>query len=208
MTRHKPTAASTSVLTEDVDIILHVIVIISIALSILFEALQCLISLSFVTTTQSPGQSVMPSTTGIRTSTLSTKNQPQSPSTTSANATVDQKKVAGGTRKVAQATPTAFSPRSKRSSSSSNASKTSRSQTKRTSDSRQRHGTMTSTSPTDTQSPILPSDLTTADVKHINTDASTQHQPTESIQLLPQPQEEERQDTLLCSKDSMSELQA
>jgi len=185
MTRPNSTSDSTSVLPDDHDWILHVIVIISIAFTILLDALQCLISPSFVTTIQSPGQSVMPSTTGIRTSTLSTENQPQSLSTTSASATVDQKKVAGGTRKAPQGTPTASSPRSKRSKSLSNSSKNSRSQTKRTSGSRQRHGTTTLISPTDTQSSILPSDLTTADAYHINSDACTQHQPTESIQLLP-----------------------
>jgi len=165
---------------DDGDIIVILIAAISI---IITEFASCLISLSFVTTTQSLGQSVTPSTTGVRTSTLSTKSQPQSPSTTSANVTVGQKKVAGGTRKVTQATPSASSPRSKRSSSSSNASKTSRSQTKKTSDSRQRHGTLTLTSPTDMQSPILPSDLTTADANHIN--ACFDDQSTQSLYLLP-----------------------
>ena len=72
----------------------------------------------------------------------------------------------------------------------------------------QRTTTTKSTTPTTTLSPIPQNVLTTADDKHTDTADWSEHQPTELVSLLPEPQEEVQEHTVLRTKVSRTKLKA
>ena len=135
---------------DDNDIIIVIIALISILITELIDAIQCLTSLNSRSTTPSPTSCATQSSATTPTRTGNMKTQRLSPSTKPRSTTVVQKKVDGGTMQDSQSSPTAFSPRSKRSKPSSNTSTSTKSKTSPTSGSRRRTQTTKSTSPTNT----------------------------------------------------------
>lgn len=144
------------------DIFIHILVIASIFIEILIDAIKCLTSLNSKSSTQTPGKHDLQSSDTTHTSNGNMKSQRLSPSTKPRSTTAVQKKVDGGTRQDSQSSPTASSPRSKRSKPSSNTSTSTRSQTSQASVSRRRTTTTKSTSPTVTLLSTPNPDLTTA----------------------------------------------
>ncbi len=112
---------------QEDDIVIHVIVIISIFIQIILEALQCLTSQNSRGSTPEPTKPVTQSTPTTRTSTSNTKTQRSSPSTKRRSTTAVQRKVDGGTKQDTQSEATASSPRSRRSKPTSSTSKSTRS---------------------------------------------------------------------------------
>ena len=108
------------------DWVLHVIVIISILIDILIDALKCLTSLNSASSTHALGKNASHSSVTSCTASGKDKNQPPSQSTTPICVTEDQKKVAGTTTKVIPSKPSASSPRSKQSTPISNTQKSMR----------------------------------------------------------------------------------
>ena len=104
---------------QDYDIITVIIVLVSCIITTLINELtaltQCLTSNHSKISTQPRGKSGGRSKTTTRTSTSKTKNQQRSQSTKLTSDTVDQKKVAGGTRKACPKKRTASSTRNKQS---------------------------------------------------------------------------------------------
>ena len=192
---------------QDVDIFVHVIVILSILIEILIDAIQCLTSLNSKSSTPEPTKLVSPSSDTKVTRSGNTKSQRLSPSTKPRSTTAVQKKVDGGTKQDSQSLPTASSPRGKRSKPSSNTSTSTRSQTSQASVSRRRTPTTKSTSPTDTLLSTPNPNHTTAD--DFNSDQTTrrvEHQPTEPLHIFSKPQEEVQEHTVLRTKVSRSKL--
>ena len=104
---------------QDYDIITVIIVLVSCIITTLINELtaltQCLTSNHLKISTPTPGKSGGRSKTTTRTTTSKTKNQQRSQSTKLTSDTVDQKKVAGGTRKACPKKRTASSTRNKQS---------------------------------------------------------------------------------------------
>ena len=193
---------------QDIDIILIVIVVISILITTLLDAIQCLISLTSASSTPNPGKQELLSSNTTLTSSGSTKTQRLSPSTRRPSTTGVQKKVDGTTTLDTPVSPIASSPRSKRSKSISSTQKSTKSGTSPTSGSRRRTRTTTSATQTTTPSPIPQSVLTTADDNNNHTTDWSDHQPTEHLHVLPEPQEEVQEHTVLRTKMSRSKLKA
>ena len=145
------------------DWVLHVIVIISILIDILIDALKCLTSLNSASSTHALGKNVSHSSVTSCTASGKDKNQPPSQSTTPICVTDDQKKVAGTTTKVIPSKPSASSPRSKQSAPISNTQKSMRSGTSQALGFQQRSQPSKSTSATTSLSNIPNDDPTTAD---------------------------------------------
>ena len=190
------------------DIIIQIIVIISILITTLLDAIQCLISLSSANSTPNPGKQELLSSDTTLTSSGSTKTQRLSPSTNRRSTMAVQKKVDGTTTLDTLALPIASSPRSKQSRSISSTQKSTKSGTSPTSGSRRRTRTTTSVTPTTTPSPIPQNVLTTADNNSNHTTDWSDHQPTEHLHVLPESQEEVQEHTVLRTKVSRSKLKA
>lgn len=199
------TKRSTSVSHDD-DWILHLIVILSILIEILIDALKCLTSLNSASPTPTLGKQDLPSKDIKSTKSGSTKTQRLSPSTKRRSTTAVQKKVDGGTKQDSQSSPTASSPRGRRSKPSSNTSMNTRSQTSQVLETPQRITTTKSTSPmTSLRSTPKPNHTTADDCNPDSTDW-IEHQPTEPLHVLPEPQEEVQEHTVLRTKVSRSKL--
>jgi hypothetical protein len=188
------------------DIILHVIVIISIFIEILIDALKCLTSLNFASSTHALGKHDLQSSGTKSTKSGSTKTQRLSPSTKRRSTTAVQRKVDGGTTQDSQSLPTASSPRSKQSKPSSSTTTSTRSQSSQASASRRRTPTTKSTSPTTSLRSTPNPNHTTADDTHSYTTDWIEHQPTEPLHVLPEPQQEVQEHTVLRTKVSRSKL--
>jgi hypothetical protein len=201
------TKRSTSVSHED-DWIIHVLVILSILIEILIDALRCLTSNSSASPTPPLGKQDLPSKDIKSTKSGSTKTQPLSPSTKRRSTTAVQRKVDGGTTQDILSSPIASSPRGKRSKPSSNTSTSTKSQSSQASASRRRTRTTKSTSPMNLLSSTPHLNHTTADDTHSCTTDWAEHQPTESVRILPEPQEEAQEHTVLRTKVSRSKLKA
>ena len=160
---------------QDIDIILHVIVIASIFIEILIDALKCLTSLNSASSTPTPGKHDLQSNGTKSTRSGSTKTQRLSPSTKRRSTTAVQKKVDGGTKQDTQSSPTASSPRSKQSKPSSSTTTSTRSRTSQASGSRRRTPTTKSTSPTTLLRSTLKPNHTTADDTDGNTTNWSEH---------------------------------
>jgi hypothetical protein len=145
------------------DIIIQIIVIISILITTLLDAIQCLISLSSASSTPNPGKQELLSSDTTLTSSGSIKTQRLSPSTNRRSTTGVQKKVDGITTLDTPASPIASSLRSKQSKSISSTQKSTKSGTSPTSGSRRRTRTTTSVTPTTTPSLIPQNVLTTVE---------------------------------------------
>lgn len=191
---------------QDVDIFLHVIVILSIFIEILIDAIKCLTSLNSASPTHARGNQDLPSKDIKSTKSGSTKTQRLSPSTKPRSTTAVQKKVDGGTKQDSQSLPTASSPRSKRSKPSSNTSTSTRSQSSQALASRRRTTTTKSTLPTDTLLSIPNQLHTTANDCNPDSASWIEYQPTEPLHVLPEPQEEVQAHTVLRTKVSRSKL--
>jgi hypothetical protein len=191
------------------DIVVHIIVIISILITTFIDAIKCLTSLNSKSSTPTPGKHVLPSSDTQPTNSGSMKTQRLSPSTKRRSTTAVQKKADGGTKQDSQSSPTVSSPRSKRSKPSSNTSTSTKSQTSQASVSRRRTTTTKSTSPTDTLL-STPNQLhiTADDNGNINADTASriEHQSTEHLLVLPEPQEEVQEHTVLRTKVSRPKL--
>lgn len=190
------------------DIIIHVIVIISILISILIDTCRglklllfsgntiqtpgkieslsnttenhkCLTSQNSSASTPSPTKLVSPFSDTTHTRSGNTKRQRPSPSTKRRSTTADQRKVAGGTKQDSLSSPTASSPRSRRSKPSSNTSMNMRSQTSPALETQRRTTITKSTSPMTSPKPILSNVPTTADDSSLKGHAtSIDHQST------------------------------
>ncbi len=195
--------------SQETDVFLHVIVILSILIEILIDALKCLTSLNSASSIPTPGKQDLQSKDIKSTKSGSTKTQQLSPSTKRRSTTAVQRKVDGGTMQDSQSLPTASSPRSKQSKPLSSTLTSTRSQSSQALATPRRTRTTKSTSPTTSQSPILKPNHTTAD--QIN-DSDTypnswlEHQPTEPLLVLPESQQEVQEHTVLRAKVSRSKL--
>ena len=145
------------------DIIIYLIVIASIIIEILIDAIKCLTSLTSSAFTPAPTKFATPSSNTNPTSSGRVKTQASSPSTKRPSTTGVLKKEDGGTKQDTPVLPTASSPRSKRSRSTSSTQTSTKSGTSRTSASQRRPRTTKSTSPTTTPSPIPKNVLITVD---------------------------------------------
>ena len=191
------------------DIIVHLIVIASIIIEIFIDAIKCLTSLNSASSIQTPGKQDLPSNDTKSTSSGTTKTQRLSPSTKRRSTTAVQRKVDGGTNQDTQSLPTASSPRSKRSKPSSNTSMNIRSQTNQVLETQRPVQTTISTTPTSTLRSTPNPDHTTAEQindKHTDTTDWSDHQPTEHLHVLSEPQEEVQEHTVLRTKVSRSKL--
>ena len=160
------------------DIFIHILVITSIFIEILIDAIKCLTSLNSKSSTQTPGKHDLQSKGTKSTKSGNTKPQRLSPCTKPPSTTVVQKKVDGGTRQDSQSLPIASSPRSKRSKPSSNTSTNTKSQTSQASVSRRRTTTTKSTSPTALLRSTPNPNLITADDDTSQTTSRTKYQST------------------------------
>ena len=191
------------------DIILHVIVIISIFIEILIDALKCLISLGSKNSIPAPGNSGVHSTVTTSTKSGKAKSQPRSRSTKPISVTEDQKKAAGGIPKAGPSKRSASSPRSKQSKPTSSTRTRTKSGTSQALGFQPREQTTTSTTPTTTLRSTPNPNHTTADQSNdCNLDATNwiEYQPTEPLHVLPQSQEEVQEHTVLCTKVSKHAL--
>lgn len=189
------------------DIVIVIIAIISILITTLIDAIQCLTSLNSKSSTPELTKLVSPSNDTKPTKSGNTKSQRLSPSTKPRSTTAVQRKVDGGTRQDSQSSPTASSPRSKRSKPSSNTSTSTKSRTSRALGFQQRITTTKSTSPMDTLlSTPNPNHTTVDDFNSDQTTRRVEHQPTEPLHILPKPQEEVQEHTVLRTKVSRSKL--
>ena len=193
---------------QDIDIILIVIVVISILITTLLDAIQCLISLTLSAFTPSPTKHASQSSDTTPTSNGKVKIQRLSPFTKPSSITEGLKKEDGGTNQDTPVLRTVSSPRSKRSGSISSTQKSTKSGTSQTSGSRRRTASTTSTTPTTTLSSTPNPNHTTADDKHTDTADWFDHQPTEHLHVLPEPQEEVQAHTVLRTKVSRSKLKS
>jgi hypothetical protein len=191
---------------QEDDIVIHIIVIFSILIEIFIDALKCLTSLNSASSTPPLGKQDLQSNDIKSIKSGSTKTQRLSPSTKPRSTTAVQKKVAGGTKQDTQSSPTASSPRSKRSKPSSNTSMSTRSQSSQALVTQRRTRTTKSTLATDTLLFTPNPNHTTADDTHSHTTRRSEHQPTEPLHLLPKPQEEVQEHTVLRTKVSRSKL--
>jgi len=193
---------------QDNDIILIVIVIVSILITTLLDAIQCLISLHFVKSTPRPTRHELLSNNTTPTFSGKVKTQRLSPSTKPSSITEDLKKEDGGTNQDTPVLRTVSSPRSKRSKSISSTQKSTKSGTNPNSGSRRRTASTTSTSPTTTLRSTPNPNHTTVDDKHTDTADWSENQPTEFVSVLPEPQEEVQEHTVLRTKVSRTKLKA
>ena len=221
------TRRSTSVSHDD-DWILHLIVIFSILIEILIDALKCLTSLNSASSTPTPGKHDLKSNGTKSTSSGSTKTQRLSPSTKRRSTTAVQRKEIGTSMQDTLSKPSASSPKSRRSKPTSSTQTSTKSGTSRTLGFQTQTRTMTSISPTNTLRSTPKPNHTTADDNSrrlqpnhgsntgrqsthdvINTSDGTrrfEHQPTEHLHVLPKPQEEVPEHTVLRTKVSRSKL--
>jgi len=193
------------------DIIIYLIVIISILIETFIDAIKCLISLTSSVSTPSPTNRASQSSDTTPTSSGKVKTQRLSPSTKLSSITEDLKKEDGGTNQDTPVLRTVSSPRSKRSGSISSTQKSTKSGTSQTSGSRRRTASTTSTIPTTTLSSTPKPNHTIAEQNNdCNTDTTdwSEHQPTELVSLLPEPQEEVQEHTVLRTKVSRTKLKA
>ena len=193
------------------DIIIYLIVIISILIETFIDAIKCLISLTSSASTPSPTKRASQSSDTTPTSSGKVKTQRLSPSTKPSSITEDLKKEDGGTNQDTPVLRTVSSPRSKRSKSISSTQKSTKSGTSQTSGSRRRTASTTSTIPTTTLSSTPKPNHTIAEQNNdCNTDTTdwSEHQPTELVSLLPEPQEEVQEHTVLRTKVSRTKLKA
>jgi len=193
------------------DIIIYLIVIISILIETFIDAIKCLISLTSSASTPSPTKRASQSSDTTPTSSGKIKTQRLSPSTKPSSITEDLKKEDGGMNQDTPVLRTVSSPRSKRSGSISSTQKSTKSGTSQTSGSRRRTASTTSTIPTTTLSSTPNPNHTTAEQNNDhNTDTTdwVDHQPTEHLHVLPEPQEEVQEHTVLRTKVSRSKLKS
>jgi len=190
------------------DIIIVIIAIISILVTTFIDSIQCLISLNSRSITPSPTSCATQSSATTPTRTGSMKSQRLSPSTKPRSTTAVQRKVDGTTKQDTQSSPTASSPRSKRSKPSSNTLMNTRSQTSQASGTQRRITTTKSTLPTDTLPSTPKPNHTTVDDCNTNSTDWIEHQPTEPLHVLPEPQEEVQEHTVLRTKVSRSKLKS
>ncbi len=169
---------------------------------------KCLTSLNSASPTPTLGKQGLQSSDIKSTKSGSIKTQRQSPSTKRRSTTGVQKKVDGGTTRDSQSLPTASSPRSKRSKPSSNSSMSTSLLSSQVLDSPQRTTTTTLTTPTTTLKSTPNPNHTTADDKHTDTTDWSENQPTEHLHVLPEPQEEVQEHTVLRTKVSRTKLKA
>ena len=193
---------------DDGDILLITIAIISLLITTLIEAIQCSTSNTSSVLIQEPTKFGTPSSNTTPIESGKVKTQRLSPSTKRPSTTGVQKKAVGFTSQDIPVSPTASSTRSKRSKTSSTTVTSTEPGISPTSGSRRRSRTTTSTTPTTTLSPIPQNVLTTADDKHTDTADWSEHQPTEFVSVLPEPQEEVQEHTVLRTKVSRSKLKA
>ena len=201
------TKRSTSVSHED-DWIIHVLVILSIFIEILIDALRCLTSTNSASPTHVLGSADLQSKDIKSTKSGSTKTQRLSPSTKRRSTTAVQRKVGGGTTQDSQSLPTASSPRGRRSKPSSNTSTSTKSQSSQALASRRPTTTTKSTSPMTSLSSTPHLNHTTADDCNSDSTSWIEHQSTESVRILPEPQEEAQEHTVLRTKVPRSKLKA
>ena len=190
------------------DIIIYLIVIISILIETFIDAIKCLISVISGVPTPAPTKCDTLSSVTTPIESGKVKTQRLSPSTKRPSTTGVQKKVDGGTKQATQSRPTASSTRGKRSKSSSTSSMSTSLPTSPALESPQRTTTTKSTIPTTTLSPIPQNVLTTTDDKHSDTTNWSEDQPTKLVPLLPEPQEEVQEHTVLRTKVSRTKLKA
>jgi hypothetical protein len=196
---------------QEDDIVVYIIVILSILIEIFIDTLKCLISLTLSASTPSPTKRESQFSDTTPTSSGKVKTQRLSPSTKPSSITEGLKKEDGGTNQDTPVLRTVSSPRSKQSKSISSTQKSTKSGTSPTSGSRRRTRTTTSTTPTTTLSSIPNPNHTTAEQNNDhNSDitAWSDHQPTEHLHVLPEPQEEVQEHTVLRTKVSRSKLKA
>ena len=196
---------------QDIDIILIVIVVISILITTLLDAIQCLISLTLSASTPSPTKRESQFSDTTPTLSGKVKTQRLSPSTKPSSITEGLKKEDGGTSQDTPVLRTVSSPRSKRSKSISSTQKSTKSGTSPTSGSRRRTASTTSTTPTTTLSSTPNPNHTTAEQNNDHNSDTTawfDHQPTEHLHVLPEPQKEVQEHTVLRTKMSRSKLKA
>ena len=190
------------------DITIVIIALISILITTLIDSIQCLISLSSKSSTPELTNCVTQSSATKPTKSGNMKNQRLSPSTKPRSITVGQRKVDGTTMQDTQSSPIASSPRSKRSKPSSNTSTSTRSKSSQALASQPRTRTTKSISPPNTLRSTPNPNHTIADDKHTDTANRSEHQPTELVSLLPEPQEEVQEHTVLRTKMSRTKLKA
>ena len=188
------------------DIIIYLIVIISILIETFIDAIKCLISVISGAPTPAPTKCATLSSVTTPIESGKVKTQRLSPSTKPSSITEDLKKEDGGTSQDTPVLRTVSSPRSKRSESILPTQKSTKSGTNQTSGSRRRTASTTSTIPTTTLSSTPNPNHTTADDKHTDTTDWSDHQPTEHLHVLPEPQEEVQEHTVLRTKVSRSKL--
>jgi len=163
---------------DDGDILLITIAIISLLITTLIEAIQCSTSNTSSVPIQEPTKFVTLSSNTTPTSSGKVKTQASSPSTKRRSTTAVQKKEDGGTKRDTPVSPTASSPRSKRSRSTSSTQMSTKSGTSLASASQQRPRTTKSTFPTTTPSITPKNVLTTADENDTRETTVTQNQST------------------------------
>jgi hypothetical protein len=145
------------------DWVLHVIVIISILIDILIDAIKCLTSLKSASSIPAPGKNALHSTGTGCTASGKGKSQPPSQSTTPTCVTEDQKKAVGTTTKVIPSKRSASSPRSKQSKPISSTQKSTKPGSSQALGFQQQSQRSRSTSPTPSPRSILSNVPTTAD---------------------------------------------
>ena len=193
------------------DIIIYLIVIISILIETFIDAIKCFISLTSSASIPTPTKRASQSSDTTPTSSGKVKTQRLSPSTKPSSITEDLKKEDGGTSQDTPVLRTVSSPRSKRSGNILPTQKSTKSGTSQTSGSRRRTASTTSTIPTTTLSSTPKPNHTIAEQNNeCNTDTTdwSEHQPTELVSLLPEPQEEVQEHTVLRTKVSRTKLKA
>lgn len=199
------TKPSTPVSQED-DWILHILVILSILIEILVDALKCLTSLNSASSTPTLGKQDLLSKDIKSTKSGNTKTQQLSPSTKRRSTTAVQKKEVGISMQDTLSKPSASSQRSRRLKPTSSTQTSTKSGINPTSVSRRRTQTTTSTSPTTSLRSTPKPNHTTADDTHSHTTDWSEHQPTEHLHVLPEPHEEVHKHTVLRTKVSRSKL--
>ena len=158
------------------DIIIQIIVIISILITTLLDAIQCLISLNSRSSTPVPTNCGTPSNATTPTLSGNMKTQRSSPSTKRRSTTAVQRKEVGGTKQDSQSLLTASSPKGRRSKPSSSTSTSTKSKSSQALGFQPRTQTTKSTSTVSTPHTIPQNVLTIADNNDRDQDSFTETQ--------------------------------
>lgn len=148
-------------LSHEDDLFIHILVIFSILIEILIDALRCLTSTNSASFTPTLGKQDLLSKDIKSTKSGSTKTQRLSPSTKRRSTTAVQRKEIGTSMQDTLSKPSASSPKSRRSKPTSNIQTSTKPGTNQTLGSRRRTRTTTSTSPTTLLSSTPQNDLVT-----------------------------------------------